>query len=83
VGSKGGSSAATKGIRKTTRDTKRKTDDFTMVGLSPLGQKAFARYQETIHEDMTHDQAVQRMMTLAKDQAEVAAVIEIVQHMDP
>jgi len=91
VGSKGGSSAldavptgcAPKGIRKTTRDTKRKTDDFTMVGLSPLGQKAFARYQEMIHEDMTHDQAVQRMMTLAKDQAEVAAVIEIVQHMDP
>ena len=91
VGSSGGSSAlnavptgcAPKGIRKTTRDTKRKTDDFTMVGLSPLGQKAFARDQEMIHEDMMHDQAVQRMMTLAKDQAEVAAVIEIVQHMDP
>ena len=54
-----------------------------MVGLSHLGQRVFARYQEMINEDMTHDQAVQRLMTLAKDQAEVAAVIEIVQHMDP
>ena len=32
------------------RDTERKTEDLEMVGLSPMGRKAFKRYQMMLYQ---------------------------------
>ena len=46
-------------------NTKRTTDDFEMIGLSPLGQKAFERYQEMLKTDLPHEAVMQKLMQMA------------------
>ena len=60
-------------------NTKRKTEDFQMVGLTPLGQKAFERYQELLKTDVPHEVVMQKLMQMASNQEEVSAVIEVIQ----
>ena len=60
---------------------KRKTEDFQMVGLSMLGQKVFERYQELAKADAPHEVIVQKLMSLASTQEEIAAVVEVIQSL--
>ena len=61
-------------------NTKRKTDDFQMIGLSTLGQKVFERHQDMLNTGMQHEAIMQSLMKSAKSQEEVAAVIEVINH---
>ena len=61
-------------------NTKRKTEDFQMIGLTPMGQIAFERYQELLKTDVPHEAVVQKLMQLASNQEEVSAVIEVIQN---
>ena len=64
-------------------NTKRKTDDFQMIGLSHLGQKVFERHQELLSTGMPHEAIMQSLMKMAKSQEDVAAVIEVINHQQP
>ena len=44
-------SSTTAPSEASSRDTKRKTEDFQMVGLTPMGQAAFEQFQEIYKED--------------------------------
>ena len=61
------------------QNTKRKTEDFQMVGLTQMGEKVFQRYQELVHADVQHETAVQQLMAMASNQEEIAAVVEVIQ----
>ena len=50
-----------------------------MVGLTPLGQKAFERYQELLKTDVPHEAVMKQLMTMASSQEEIAAVQEVIQ----
>ena len=61
---------------------KRKTEDFQMVGFSALGQKVYERYQELIKDaDAPLEAIVQKLMSLAQTQEEVAGVVEVIQSL--
>ena len=61
---------------------KRKTEDFQMVGFSALGQRVYERYQElTQNADVPHEVVVQKLMSLAQSQEEIAGVMEVIQSL--
>ena len=61
---------------------KRKTEDFQMVGFSALGQKVYERYQELAKDaDVPHEAVVQKLMSLAQTQEEIAGVMEVIQSL--
>ena len=61
---------------------KRKTEDFQMVGFSALGQKVYERYQElTKDSGAPHEAVVQKLMSMAQSQEEIAGVMEVIQSL--
>ena len=61
-------------------NTKRKTEDFQMVGLTPMGEKVFRRYQDLLQTDVPHEAVVKQLMAMASNQEEIAAVVEVIQN---
>ena len=71
-----------KTVRFLDANQKRKTEDFQMVGFTALGQKVYERYQELIKEaDAPHEAIVQKLMSMAQTQEEVAGVVEVIQSL--
>ena len=62
------------------QNTKRKTEDFQMVGLTPMGEKVFQRYQGLLQTDVPHGAVVKQLMAMASNQEEIAAVVEVIQN---
>ena len=61
------------------QNTKRKTEDFQMVGLTQMGEKVFQRYQDLLQTDVPHETVVQQLMAMASNQEEIAAVVAVIQ----
>ena len=57
-------------------NTKRKTEDIIMGGMSPMAQRMFEEYQRILvsNPEATHEQAVQEMMFRAKGTEQVSAI---------
>ena len=67
-------------------NTKRKTEDYLMVGLSPMAQQAFKEYQKILVESApgtTHEQAIQELMKRAIGTEQVAAILEMSEYQKP
>ena len=59
-------------------NTKRKTEDIIMGGMSPMAQRMFEEYQRILvaNPEASHEQAVQEMMFRAKGSEQVSAILE-------
>ena len=73
-------SEATAPSEVSSRDTRRKTNNFQMVELSPMRQAAFEKYQQLYKEDASNEVVLQKMMQLGATPQEIAAVLEVIQH---
>ena len=60
-------------------NTKRKTEDILMDGLSPMGQRVFGEYQKILvmNPDIKHELAIQQLMFQAEGPEQIAAILEM------
>ena len=71
-----------KTVTFTDSNQKRKTEDFQMVGFSPLGQRVYERYQELAkNTEVPHEVIFQKLMSYAQTQEEMAGVMEVIQSL--
>jgi len=71
-----------KTVTITDSNQKRKTEDFQMVGFSPLGQRVYERYQELAkNTEVPIEVIFQKLMSYAQTQEEMAGVMEVIQSL--